>query len=122
MLSDIDPACEAIALALFQKEKESPLGWRMVQRKTTLHTHENLSSFMVEWTKRLQKLLQFGDPPCAELLESVTSSIAKRNTNMREAVVFSQHLYITLSYFDTVNTSNDLKFISTLQYVPNHWN
>ena len=62
--------------------------------------------------------MRFGDPPCAELLESVTPTSGKRNSNMGEAVTYGQRLFITLSYFDNVNTFKDLKFISALQYVP----
>jgi hypothetical protein len=42
MLSDSDDACVATALAVFKREKESPLDQGMVQMKTIIHTHENL--------------------------------------------------------------------------------
>jgi hypothetical protein len=67
----------------------------MVQRKMSLHTQKPFH-LLVELAKRLQKLLPFVDPPCAELLEPVTRTVPKRNTNMREAVTFSQRLFIII--------------------------
>jgi hypothetical protein len=43
-----------------------------------------------------------------------TPTIAKKNTNMREAVIHSQRLSITLRYLATGNNFEDLKFIRLL--------
>ena len=86
------------------------------------YTHENLTSVKVERAERLQKLLRFGGPSCAELLESVTPTIAKRNSNMREAVIFSHGLFITLGDFDTVTLLQTWNSKVPHSMSPNHWN
>jgi hypothetical protein len=58
------------------------------------------------------------DSSCDELLKTVTPMISKRNTNMQEAIIPSQHLSIILCYLATGNTLEYLKSVSAVsQYI-----
>jgi hypothetical protein len=48
--------------------------------------------------------MRLKDPSFDELFKIITSKIAKRNTNMQEAVIPSQRLSITLRCLATLNT------------------
>jgi hypothetical protein len=86
------------------------------------YTHENRMTVKADSAKRLQKHLWFGGPPFDDTLETVTPIIAKRNSNVREAGTLSQRLFVTLCYFDAVNTSEDLRVTSALQDSSMRWN
>jgi hypothetical protein len=99
---------------MFNEERESPLDHRLVQTKTTIHTQKSHDRLEAELAKQLQKYSAVGRSSFDELLKIVTLTIAKRNTNMREAITPSQRLSITLCYLATGNTFEDLKFRSAI--------
>jgi hypothetical protein len=84
-------------------------------KKRNEYTHENLlKDLRLSEPSDFQHFLRLDATSFDELLKMITPRIEKRNTTMRDAIPPSQRLSITLRYFATGNTFEDLKFTSAL--------
>jgi hypothetical protein len=94
---------------MLKKEKEFPLDQRMVQKKTTTHTHENLMTDLRLSEPNGYKLFcgwtEHHLMGCLLHLQSLKKLTCEKQS------LFIQRLSITLRYLDSGNTFEDLKFI-----------
>ena len=110
MLTDVETACVALAVAksVRKKSEKRRRRWMKGWFKKGVHSRKS-----VEWStnnrgRRLQVFLR------VELLAIIKPKIEKQNTIMRDAVPASQRLSITLRFLATGNTFVSPQSISNI--------
>lgn len=114
-MSNQDLAAAIVLLFVGNKRKRTRRWSKDWYKKRQKYTHENLlKDLMLTEEADFKNFVRLDLEQFKELLELVTHVIAKKNTNMREAIPSFQRLSITLRYLATGNTLEDFKFHSAI--------
>ena len=118
MLTDVETACVALAVAKSVRKKLEKRRRRWMKewfKKREEYTHENLlNDLRITEVEDNRLFLRIDVAAFEELLAMIKPKIEKQNTIMRDAVPASQRLSITLRFLATGNTFEDLKYTSAV--------